>query len=86
MNDAGYAIIGAGVLFGGGAIARAALDELLDPKRREKYAAEKAARIPLTKTDKLVQYTLLSVGIASLGMKLYDWYQTGKQPNIQEIL
>jgi hypothetical protein len=85
MNDAGYALLGVGVLVGGGTIARLGLDELLDPERKQKYAAEKASRIPLTKADKAVQVTLLAFGIGSLGMKLYDWYKTGKQPNLMEI-
>lgn len=83
-QDAAYALLGAGVLIGGGGIAKAALDELLDPHKRERYAVEKAerARIPMSRVDKGVKFVLQASSLAFLGIKLYDWYKTGKAPTV----
>jgi len=91
QTDSAYAVIALGVLAGGGLVAKAGLDEFLDPHRAAKHAAEKQekqtrTRIPMNNIDRVVQFAVTSIMIGGLAMKAYDWLVTGKAPKVEEIL
>jgi hypothetical protein len=87
QKDAAYALLAVGVALGGGTIAKAALDDLLDPDKASARAAEKRAlAIPMTPLDRTVKFGVMSIMIGGLAMRLYDWATTGKAPKISEIV
>lgn len=86
-QDRAYAIIAVGVLTGGGIVAKSALDEFFDPDKRASRAAEKKAlALPLSTTDKVVQFVVVSFTVGGLMMRAYDWWKTGKAPTPEQVL
>jgi surface antigen len=85
QKDAAYALLAVGVALGGGTIAKAALDDLLDPDKASARAAEKRA-LAMTPLDRTVKFGVMSIMIGGLAMRLYDWATTGKAPKISEIV
>lgn len=86
-NDAALGLIGLGVLVGGATIGKAALDEILDPHKAQRYADDKRLKaIPKTTTDKVVQFVVVSVSLGGAAMRLYDWLIQGKTPKAEDLL
>ncbi len=87
QKDAAYALIAAGVAVGGGGIAKAALDEFLDQDKKASHAEEaRLMAAPMSRVEKTMTFLAMTITLASVGMKLYDWMKTGTAPSPGAIL